>query len=246
VELLSLVSWLDETLKTATVPDSPRALNGLQLENSGAVTNVAAAVDASEPVIARAIESGADLLIVHHGMLWDGNRRIAGPWYRKLKLAMDANLAIYSAHLPLDVHPTLGNNAILAGLLGLKVDAAFAEVGVGGTVTTTTLRIFVDRVENAVQAPVHFAPGGSESIRRVAVLTGSGGDYVSAAAEQGYDTLVTGEGPHHTYITAEELGVNLIYAGHYATETFGVKALATAVEEKFQLPWSFIDHPTGL
>lgn len=244
MKLLSLVSWLDETLQTETVPDSPRALNGLQLENSGTVTRIAVAVDASEAVIARAIEAGADLLVVHHGMLWDGNRRISGPWYRKLKLAMDANLAIYSSHLPLDVHPALGNNAILAGLLGLKIDATFAEVGVGGSVTTT-LRVLVDRVENAVQSPVHFAPGGSESIRRVAVLTGSGGDHVGSAATQGYDTLVTGEGPHHTFIAAEELGVNLIYAGHYATETFGVKALAAVIEEKFDLPWTFIDHPTG-
>jgi len=245
VELSLLVDWLDRELDQASIEDYPNALNGLQLENAGGVTRIAVAVDAAEAVIERAVEAGADLLIVHHGLFWSGNRPVTGASYRKLKAAMDANLSIYSSHLPLDAHSKLGNNVLLARAIGLKPSASFAKIGLG-CMTKTTLRKLVDRVESAVGGPVHLAPGGPDQLRRVAVVTGGGGSLVEQAAAQGYDTLITGEGPHHTFAAAEESRINLIYAGHYATETFGVKALATAIEKAHGIPWSFIDYPSGL
>jgi dinuclear metal center YbgI/SA1388 family protein len=245
MKLAPIVAFLDATLKTAEVEDYPNAHNGLQLENAGEVTRVACAVDACEAVIDAACEAEADLLIVHHGMLWHGAQRIEGAWYRKLRRAMDCGLAIYSSHLPLDAHPRLGNNALLAKALGIAKTAPFLEVGVRANVNVA-LADLIDRVERAVQAPVHLAPGGPERVRKLGIVTGGAGGEIAKAAEAGVDTFLTGEGTHWTFAAAEELGVNLIYAGHYATETFGVKALGAELAKKFKLPWAFIDHPSGL
>jgi dinuclear metal center YbgI/SA1388 family protein len=227
------------------VKDYPNAHNGLQLENGGEVTRVVCAVDACEAVVDAACEARADLLIVHHGMFWHGAQRIEGAAYRKLKKAMDAGLAIYSSHLPLDLHSRLGNNALLAKALGIKKTQPFLEIGVraNGNWTRDAL---VDLVEQAVQTPVHVAPGGPERVKKIGIVTGGAGGEVAKAAAAGVDTLLTGEGSHWTFAAAEELGVNLIYAGHYATETFGVKALGAELQRKFKLPWAFIDHPSGL
>jgi dinuclear metal center YbgI/SA1388 family protein len=245
MKLQEIVAFLDRELRTAEVKDYPNAHNGLQLENAGEVTRVACAVDACEAVIDAACEAGADLLIVHHGMFWHGAQRIEGAAYRKLKRAMDAGLAIYSSHLPLDLHPRFGNNALLAKALGIKKTGPFLDVGVRANVNLA-LADLIDRVERAVQAPVHFAPGGPERVRRLGIVTGGAGGEIVKAAGEGVDTFLTGEGSHWTFTAAEELGVNLIYAGHYATETFGVKALGAELQRKFKLPWAFVDHPTGL
>jgi dinuclear metal center YbgI/SA1388 family protein len=245
MKLLDVVAFLDGELRTAEIPDYPNAHNGLQLANGGEVTRVACAVDACEAGIDAAAEAGADLLVVHHGFLWGGAQRIEGALYRKLQRAMAAGLAIYSSHLPLDLHPRLGNNALLAKALGLKKTTPFLEVGVQAKVDVP-LATLIDRVEAIVQAPVHLAPGGPERVRRLGICSGGAGGEIAKAAAAGVDTFLTGEGAHHTYAAAEELGVNLIYAGHYATETFGVKALGAELARKFALPWAFIDHPSGL
>jgi dinuclear metal center YbgI/SA1388 family protein len=245
MKLSEIVAFLDKELRTAEVKDYPGAHNGLQLENSGKVTRVACAVDACEAVIAAAAEAGADLLIVHHGMLWGGAQRIEGAFYRKLECAIRAGLAIYSSHLPLDLHPKLGNNALLAKALGIRKTAPFLEIGVRASVNLP-LATLIDRVEAATQTPVHVAAGGPEQVRKLGIVSGGAGGEIAKAVAEGVDTFLTGEGSHWTYTAAEELGVNLLYAGHYATETFGVKALGTELEKKFGLPWAFIDHPTGL
>ncbi len=245
MKLQKIVAFLDQELRTAEVRDYPNAHNGLQLENAGGVTRVACAVDACEAVIDAAGEAGADLLIVHHGMLWQGAQRIEGASFRKLKRAIDSGLAIYSSHLPLDLHPRLGNNALLAKALGLAKTQPFLEIGVRANVNLP-LETLIDRVEKAVRAPVHFAPGGPERVRKLGIVTGGAGGEIAKAAAAGVDTFLTGEGSHWTFTAAEELGVNLIYAGHYATETFGVRALGAELEKKFKLPWMFIDHPSGL
>ncbi len=244
MELAEIVAFLDRELRTAEIKDYPGAHNGLQLESAGAVARVACAVDACEAVIEQAVEAGADLLIVHHGLLWGGAQRIEGPFYRKLRRAMSAELAIYSSHLPLDLHPKLGNNALLAKALGLKKTTPFLEVGLQAVVDLP-LATLIDRVEAVVQAPVHLAPGGPDRVRRLGICSGGAGGEIAKAAAAGVDTFLTGEGSHATYTAAEELGVNLLYAGHYATETFGVRALGAALEQKFGLPWTFIDHPSG-
>jgi putative NIF3 family GTP cyclohydrolase 1 type 2 len=174
-----------------------------------------------------------------------------GSAYRKLKAAFEGDLALYSSHLPLDFHLELGNNVLLAKSIGLTdVKPALTVkgqlVGVRGKIKTTTRDELAERISAAVGGPVHYSPGGSEKIRTVLVVTGGAGSEVASAAKLGVDAFITGEGPHWSYTAAEEEGINLFYCGHYATETFGVKALATYLSQKTGLPWSFLDHPTGL
>ena len=251
-----LVRHLDETLRVPEIPDYPGALNGLQLDGSRPITRVAAAVDASQATIAGAIAAGADLLLVHHGLFWGGSQRITGPLYGRLSACFAHGLAVYASHLPLDCHPTLGNNALLAGELGLVPSDGFGRhesitVGVMGTSDVTTADL-VARAQ-AFAAPrgggvvVAGAVAGKRT-RRWAIITGAGASSSSLreAAALGVDTLLVGEGPHHTAVEGPELGLTVIYAGHYATETLGVGALAAHVEQVFGVPWSFVDAPTGL
>ena len=245
-----IVAFLDADLKIAEIPDYPGALNGLQLENGGTVRKVAAAVDASLPVVEAAVAAGADLLLVHHGMFWQGAQPLTRAFYRKIKAAIDGGLAIYSAHLPLDVHPTLGNNARLMGELGFTPDGTFFDWK--GTRLGLTAQVEIGRdelvakVSAAVGGPVHLCPGGPRQVRKIGLVTGGAGAEVARCAGEGIDTFITGEGPHWSYPLAEEQGINLFYAGHYATETSGVKALAARLEQDYGLPWEFIDRPTGL
>ncbi|MFZ4115352.1 MAG: Nif3-like dinuclear metal center hexameric protein [Chthoniobacterales bacterium] len=251
MKLKSIIHHLDTLLKTASIQDYPQAHNGLQLENDGLIERVVVAVDACAAVIEKAVAEKNTLLIVHHGLFWSGLKPLKGTFYQKIKAAMDYNLAIYSSHLPLDFHPELGNNILLARKLDLRELRPALEIqgqltGYAGQCSPVLRSTFLEKVAHAVGGRVHLAPGGPEKIEKVLVVTGGAGNEVVAAAAQGVDTFVTGEGSHWSYQEAEELGINLIYAGHYATETFGVKALGEYLSEQFHLPWSFIDHPTGL
>jgi dinuclear metal center YbgI/SA1388 family protein len=248
--LSKIVRHLEGLLNHPDTGDYPGAHNGLQIENSGRVARVCAAVDACEAVLAAAASVPGTLLLVHHGLLWGGARPFTGALRRKLKLAFDADLAVFSSHLPLDLHATLGNNVLLAKALGLrKCTPAFPAkgqpIGLIGKVDASRVG-FARKLEKAVGGAVKVAPGGPARVRRVGVVTGGAGDMVAEAAALGCDAFVTGEGPHHTFTLAEELGVNLFYGGHYATETFGVKALAQHVAREFRNSWEFIHHPTGL
>lgn len=251
-ELKNLVRAANEWLNLNAIPDYPGALNGLQLENSGNVTVVAAAVDACLPVIEAACARGVDLLVVHHGLFWQGAQKIEGALYRKLKLAIDHDLAIYSAHLPLDVHPELGNNARLFSALGLGVSGVpffpwkGMDLGLRCSVEITREDL-LEKVETATGSPLHLCPGGPGQVKEMGLITGGAGSQIHELAATGIDTFITGEGPHWSYTAAEELGINVIYAGHYATETFGVKALGERWIREFEgLRLEFIDHPTGL
>ena len=248
--LSEIVSFLNQDLRTAEITDYPGALNGLQLANSGHVPRIVAAVDASLPIIEEAAAGGPGLLIVHHGMFWQGIQPVEGVFYRKLKCAMDADLAVYSSHLPLDIHPDWGNNICLAQELGLEGVVPFFEhkgicLGIRGT-WEGDRNLLTERLGNAVGGHVHVCPAGPEWPREVGIITGGAGGEVGKVAGAGIDTFVTGEGPHWSYPLAEELGINVLYAGHYATETFGVKALSALLAERWGVPWSFMDHPTGL
>ena len=250
-DLKDITTFLDRELKHAEIQDYPGAINGLQLDNSGSVERVIAAVDSTLPVIEKAAELGsASLLIVHHGMFWNGAKPVTGALHRKLKLAMEADMAIYSTHLPLDVHPEWGNNAVLASKLSLETTQPFLDfkglaVGLQGAWSGSAEKLKAD-LELILEGPVHVCPGGPEKIERIGVVTGGAGTEVEKAAAEGVDAFITGEGPHWSYGLAEELGIHLFYGGHYATETFGVKALGGVLEAKFAIPWSFVDHPTGL
>ncbi len=250
MELAKLTHWLDNYLNIHAIPDFSGALNGLQLENNGGVTRVAAAVDASETTLRAAVSAGCDFLLVHHGLFWQSITPLTGVSYRKIKFAMDAGLAVYSAHLPLDLHPEVGNNPVLARMLGMPPARPFLEMK-GQAIGLQAdweipLTELVGRIEAATGSRPHLAPGGPGTTRKVALVTGGAGGDVAAAAAEGIDTFITGEGPHWSYPLAEELGVNLLYAGHYATETFGVRALADKILQTHRLPWEFLDHPTGL
>lgn len=246
MKLHDVVAHLDDLLRIHEVQDYPKAFNGLQLENAGKVTKVAVAVDACEFVIGEAIRAGVNLLIVHHGMFWNTTAPISGATYRKLKTAMDNDLAIYGVHLPLDAHPEFGNNALLCSALELAGERK-AFLDLGWQVETEISREELQaRMKKLLGEKVHLAPGGPKVCRKIGVVTGGAGGEIFKAAAEGVDTFITGEGPHWSYTAAEELGVNLFYGGHYETETFGVKALARELEAKFGLPGEFIDHPTGL
>jgi dinuclear metal center YbgI/SA1388 family protein len=249
-ELTAITAYLDELLDIPAFPDYPNAFNGLQLENSGRISKVGAAVDSGLKVIEMAIDQGVDLLLVHHGLFWGGCAPIAGATYRKLGKAIGANLAVYSSHLPLDAHPEIGNNVLLAAELGLQPVEPFFEfkgrlVGCSAQVDIGYSNLLA-KIEHRFGRAVWHCHAGPELVRKVGIVTGGAGSELAEAKAQGVDTFITGEGPHHTFTLAEELGINLVYAGHYATETGGVKALADRVASRFGVPWVFLDHPSGL
>ena len=248
--LSALARHCDRLLRTADIKDYDGAANGLQVENRGRVTRLAAAVDASLATVKLAIAARADLLLVHHGLFWGPSHPWTGKRYELLRLLLENNLAVYSSHLPLDAHPKLGNNVQLATALGLtRLQPFFFEKGQHlGLQTKTNLSRdeLMRRLGLVVGRPPLLLPGGPATCRRIGIVTGGAGSQLKLAASEGVDTFITGEGPHWTCALAEELGVNVLYGGHYATETFGVKALAKHLSAKFKLPWTFLDHPTGL
>jgi dinuclear metal center YbgI/SA1388 family protein len=253
-QLADVVAWCDRLLEPAHFKDYDRALNGLQVENSGRVSSIAAAVDATLPVLEAAAAAGADLVFVHHGLFWGGS----APWTGRRRLIIqrlvDSNIAVYSQHLPLDGHPTLGNAAVLAHALGLaNLKPFFLERGSGAPLGVRSKlpkpwprQKLADALAAALGRPPTVLPGGGETIREIGICTGGAGAEMAQAKSEGVDAFITGEGPHWTYALAEDLGLNVFYGGHYATEIFGVRELAKAVAAKFRLPWTFIDRPTGL
>lgn len=250
MELREVVDYLDGYLRTAETGDDPRAVNGLQVEGLRPVRRVAAAVDASEATIEAAVSWGADLVLVHHGLFWGGGAPVTGRLYRKLRRLIEAGAALYSSHLPLDIHPEVGNNALLARALGIELEGTFGEYrgeAIGRWGRLELLReALAARLDEVLGMRVRLIAGGPARVHRVGVVTGAGGDLIGAALAAGLDALVTGEGAHHTYFDAMEGGLNVYYGGHYATEVWGVKALAAHIAERFGLEWTFLDHPTGL
>jgi dinuclear metal center YbgI/SA1388 family protein len=248
--LKTIVKYCDRLLRTDDLKDYDRAANGLQVENRGTVTRIGAAVDASLATVKLAIRANADLLIVHHGLFWGPSHPWTGKRYELIHLLLERNLAVYSSHLPLDAHPKLGNNAQFCTALGLKKLRPFffdheQFLGFQSQAKISRIELAV-RLQRATGAEPLTIPGGPGICRRIGVVTGGAGGDLKKAADEGVDTFVTGEGPHWTYAMAEELGINVLYGGHYATETFGVKALAAHLSAKYRLPWNFFDHPTGL
>jgi len=248
--LAAIAQYCDRTLRTHEIGDYDGAVNGLQVENSGTVTRIAAMVDASLATVRMAVAAKADLLIVHHGLFWSKPQPWTGKKYELIRLLVENNVAVYSSHLPLDAHPKLGNNARLAAALGLKKLKPFftshgQPIGLQ-TITKISRGELAGRLARATGTKPTVIPGGKETCQRIGIVTGGAGGDLKLAACEGVDTFITGEGPHWTYALAEELGLNVFYGGHYATETFGVKALAAELSKKFRVPWQFIDHPTGL
>lgn len=254
--LASIAAHLDELLDVRSIPDYPPALNGVQMDHRGPVRRIAAAVDCSLRTIDMAAADGANLLLVHHGLFWNGLQPITGGHLARVRALIEHDIAIYSAHLPLDAHATFGNSFLLARELGLTPAGGFARhhdvhCGVHGEDDLET-HALVQRVGTWATPLGHHTvssrvPDGHRT-RRWAICTGAGAqaDNLREAYAAGIDTLIVGEGPHWTAIDAEEHGLVIIYAGHYATETVGVRALGAHLAAKFSLPWAFLHAPTGL
>lgn len=248
--LREIIRQCDRLLRPQTFGDWDGAVNGLQVGNRGRVTRLAAAVDASLATVKLAITAKADLLVVHHGLFWSPTHPWTGKRHELIRLLVEHNLAVYSSHLPLDAHPQLGNNAQLCAALGFKKLKPFFESKgrrIGWKTETKISRdVLAQKLADALGSAPKVLPGGDAVCRRIGVVTGGAGAELRQAAAEGVDTFITGEGPHWTFALAEELGLNVFYGGHYATETFGVKALAAELSKRFKVPWVFLDHPTGL
>ena len=245
-----IVSYTDRFLRIRDVGDWDNALNGLQIENSGRVTRIGAAVDVSTRVLTEAAKEDVDLLIVHHGLFWPGLQPIQGALRRQLWLAFENDIALYGAHLPLDIHPKVGNNAQLAAALGLRSTQPFLEEKgqpVGLKIRASLPRSeLVRKLQKALNGRVKVFGFGPKQTRAIGVVTGAAGSEIYRVADEEIDTFITGEAPHWAAVATEELGMNLLLGGHYATEVFGVKALAAHLSKRFRAPWEFIDCPTGL
>jgi len=259
VPLAEIVALLDGELKTREIPDYGGAVNGLQVANRGSVSRVAVAVDASHQAITSAEICQADLLIVHHGLFWAGAQPLTGVRYDKFRGLFASDIAVYSSHLPLDLHPELGNNIRLARALNLTpaegAAGGFArykavDIGVMGEANESTrglvdrVAAFVARYGGSVRTSI---PAEGRTTKRWAICSGGGAssETIAEALSKGVDTLIVGEGPHHTTVDAIESGLCIVYAGHYATETLGVQALGALLETHFGLPWTFLHLPTG-
>jgi dinuclear metal center YbgI/SA1388 family protein len=248
--LSDIVSYTDEFLRIREIGDWDTALNGLQIENSGRVSRIGAAVDVSTRILTEVAKKNVDLLIVHHGLFWQGLQTVTGMLRRQLELAFENHIALYSAHLPLDLHSEVGNNAQLIATLGLKSAEPFLEekgqsVGLKARVSMSRSDL-VRKLRRALSGPIKAFNFGPKQTRVIGVVTGGAGSEIYRVAKENVDTFITGEAPHWAAVAAEELGINLLLGGHYATEVFGVKALAAHLSKRFRIPWGFIDCPTGL
>jgi dinuclear metal center YbgI/SA1388 family protein len=252
----SIAERLDALLRTAEIPDYPSAVNGLQFSSRGEIRRVATAVDFSSYTVREAVAARAQMLLVHHGMFWSGLQPVTGLAYERYRDLITHDIAVYSAHLPLDIHPDVGNNVLLARRLGLEPSAGFAryeniEVGLSGIADVHTRALVQLCRELAREAGGDAVVTPFENERRTrhwAICTGAGADSdtIREAAQRGVDTLIVGEGPHHTAVQARDLGIVVVYAGHYATETLGVRALGEYVASEFSVKTQFLEAPTGL
>lgn len=246
-----LITYLDSFLRIAEIDDyGPQ---GLQVEAANPqIQRIALAVDVAPPIINAAAQWGADMLLVHHGIFWRSVERIAGPLGQRVRLLLQSNMHLYAAHLPLDAHPEVGNNATLAAMLGVTVQQWWcAPKGtplavLGPLAAAIPLSQFAGLVESSLSTTVTLLPHGPQQVKNVAILSGFGADQVAAARDLGADTFVTGETSHANYWAAADHGLNVIFAGHYATETVGVKALGQHLTDQFDLTIHFFDFPTSM
>jgi dinuclear metal center YbgI/SA1388 family protein len=251
VKRSELVKFLDDTLQINEIEDyGPQ---GLQVEAEATeIKRIALAVDAAPPVIEAAAGWRADMLLVHHGLLWRSVERIAGPLGRRVRLLLANDINLYAAHLALDAHPDVGNNAVLARLMGVDVQEWWCPQGgvmigvCGQAAHDQSLQDFVKRVDEQLMTSARVLAHGPAMVSRVAIVSGFGADEVGAARTLGADTLLTGETSHAHYWAAADYGLNVIFAGHYATETVGVRALGDLLAERFGLDIRFLDYPTGM
>lgn len=245
-----LVQYLDTYLRIAEIDDyGPQ---GLQVEGAEEVTRVVFTVDAGLPCIEAAAKLGAQMLIVHHGLFWGQQELIRGPFGRRIRKLIQSNTNLYAAHLALDAHPDVGNNVELARLLDLTVDSWFCHVkGIDiGVICTApegaTLANLTAELNANLEVTARVLAHGPASVRRIAIVSGGGIGHAAEAAALGVDTFITGETSHAHFYAAIDHKLNVIFAGHYASETVGLKALGRHLNGRFGLETVFIDLPTGM
>lgn len=250
VSLAELTAHLDRFLRVEEIPD--KSLNGLQVEGPPEVRRVALATDAALQTFEQARAGGAQLLIVHHGLFW-GERQapIVGSLRRRIQALLEGGLGLYCAHLPLDAHPEVGNNALIARRLELSDCRPFGSwngvaLGFAGALPRRLPRDELkEYCAERLATPIRMLPFGAPAVRSLAVVSGAAADLVEEAARAGCDAFLTGETSHTAYHRAREAAVNLLFAGHYATETWGVRALGEHLERRLGLETFFCDAPTG-
>jgi dinuclear metal center YbgI/SA1388 family protein len=239
----AIIEYANELLDLDAFPDYGPM--GMQVAGVPDVRKIACGVSASRALFERAASGGAQLVLVHHGLLWNNESRVVDDRMKaRLKALFDADLTLLAYHLALDAHPELGNNALLARELGVSVETRFASIGVGGRLATpTSIAAFARRIQELLDREPLVFPHGPEAVERVAVVTGGGGGYLADAAREGYDVLLTGEAQEPSLHNARELGIHFVAAGHYATERLGVQALAAHLADRFGLAWEFVELP---
>lgn len=244
---IELVAFLDDYLKVKEIGDD--SLNGLQVEGLEEIERIATAVDGGVSSFQAAVERGAQLLLVHHGLFWGTSFALTGVHYQRIRLLVENRLGLYACHLPLDVHPEVGNNALLARLLQLEELVPFGEyhgrtIGLAGRLPVARplpelATSLADQLEGEVQA-LYF---GAQEIRTIALISGGGGHLMDQGVER-FDLLLTGESSHATYRLAEDAHQSVLFAGHYATETLGIRTLGDMLAQRFSLHHTFLDLPS--
>jgi len=246
-----VVVWLDDTLGIARVPDyGPQ---GLQIEGREDVARVVGLVDAvGEPCVRAAVDRRADMVLVHHGLLWGAPERLVGAFGRQVRRYIQADLNLYAAHLALDAHPEVGNNAQLAARLGLTVTDWWGDARGTAICCTavakppTTLDVLVADVTQHLGPPARIQPHGPREVRTVGICSGGGASFIAQAAARGCDTFLTGETSHAHFWDAEGAAINVVWAGHYASEMLGVQALGARMARELGVAFEFVDVPTGM
>lgn len=242
-DLDALVRYCDKRTRRSAFKDAPGAFNGLQVGNDGRVTKIGAAVDAGVIPFQKAVAAGIDFLVVHHGMYWDMPRPLTGAAYERVATLVRNNCALYSNHLPLDGHPQIGNNALLAKQLGLTPSRPFLVrdgEAIGCIASARFSRAALLARLQRLYGRVIAIECGSRAPRAIAFCSGAGNSAVPELVPAGVDTLVTGELREEWFNRAQEEKLNLYLCGHYATEVHAVKALAVELAKKFNLPWEFV------
>jgi dinuclear metal center YbgI/SA1388 family protein len=248
VDRITLVKYLNELLNIEKIED--RSCNGLQMQGTDKITRIGLAVDACLGAYEKAVEQHCQMIIVHHGLIWSGLTSITGAVYRQVKYLADSGLNLYGAHLPLDAHPEYGNNIVLARMLNLidvKPFGCYRNTAIGfeGTLPRP---LSSEAIGNTIQAAIggkfSVLPFGKPENKRVAVVSGGGTDAMDEAIDKNIDCFLTGEGVHANHHKALESRLNVVYCGHYETETVGVKALGKYLEKQFDVETVFLDVPT--
>lgn len=249
MKMIQLVEYLDHLLKISDVEDD--SLNGLQVESSRDAKKVALAVDASFETIQKAKKAGANLLFVHHGLFWGKPVSLSGFLYRRIKLLIESDMALYAVHLPLDLHPTLGNNAQICKVMDWPVVGDFGEYHgsvIGKAVQfqkPILLSKLVGQFGKRLDCETTLWNFGPEKIVHLGCVSGGAVSFLDQAIRRNFDAFVTGEPKHDWYWTAKEAGINVLFGGHYRTETLGVKAVGERIQKELKLETVFIDLPTG-